>query len=97
MARLLVTQAARDGLIRCRAFLAGKNPLAARRAAEAINRHLQLLTRYPEMGRPFDPAPEMRELLIPFGDGGYAALYRHDPARDAVILLAFRHQKEAGY
>lgn len=49
------------------------------------------------MGRPFDPAPEMRELLIPFGDGGYAALYRHDPARDAVILLAFRHQKEAGY
>ncbi len=39
----------------------------------------------------------MRELIIAFGDTGYVALYRHDPSNDAVVVLAFRHQKEAGY
>lgn len=39
----------------------------------------------------------MRELIIPFGAAGYVALYRHDPMEDAVYLLAFRHQREAGY
>lgn len=41
--------------------------------------------------------PELRELVIAFGDSGYVALYRHEPAVDAVYILAFRHQKEAGY
>ena len=41
--------------------------------------------------------PELRELLIDFGDSGYAALYRYDPTKDAVYVLAFRHQKEAGH
>lgn len=97
MTRLIVTPQAAQGLERCRQFLAGKNPLAAQRAAEAIKRHLQLLQQYPEAGRPLDDIPELRELLIPFGDTGYVMLYRHAPERDAVMLLAFRHQKEAGY
>jgi hypothetical protein len=41
--------------------------------------------------------PELRELVIAFGDSGYVALYRHEPTADAVYVLAFRHQKEAGY
>jgi hypothetical protein len=41
--------------------------------------------------------PGLRELLIPFGDSGYVTLYRFMPAEDTVVLLAFRHQKEAGY
>jgi hypothetical protein len=41
--------------------------------------------------------PELRELVIPFGGSGYVALYRHEPADDAVYVLAFRHQKEAGF
>ncbi len=40
--------------------------------------------------------PEFRELLIPFGDGGYAALYRYVAEEDAVVVVAFRHQREAG-
>jgi hypothetical protein len=36
-------------------------------------------------------------LLISFGDSGYVALYRYQPQEDAVFILAFRHQKEAGY
>jgi plasmid stabilization system protein ParE len=97
MPTLAFTSQAKDGLARCRGFLREKNPLAAQRAAEAIRRHLQLLTRHPEAGRPFDDMPQLRELLIPFGDTGYVALYRHIPARDLIVLLAFRHQKETGY
>jgi len=51
----------------------------------------------PDIGRPFSEMPELRELVIAFGDSGYVALYRHEPAADAVYVLAFRHQKEAGY
>ena len=47
--------------------------------------------------RLFPEMPELRELVIAFGDSGYVALYRHEPTADAVYVLAFRHQKEAGY
>jgi hypothetical protein len=43
-----------------------------------------------------DESPELRSLVIPFGDAGYVALYRHDPVRDLVVVLAFRHQRDAG-
>jgi plasmid stabilization system protein ParE len=85
------------GLERCRRFLADKNRLAAVRAAEAINKQFSLLSRHPEIGRPYADAPELRELVIGFGDSGYVALYRHEPAKDTIFVLAFRHQKEAGY
>jgi len=49
------------------------------------------------MGRPLEDVPELRELLIPFGESGYVALYRYEASDDAVYILAFRHQKEAGY
>ncbi len=52
----------------------------------------------PEVGRPVEVGMlECRELLIPFGESGYVALYRYEPAKDAVYVLAFRHQKEVGY
>ena len=49
------------------------------------------------MGKPYPGMPELRELVIGFGDSGYAALYRHEPTVDTIYILAFRHQKEAGY
>jgi hypothetical protein len=36
-------------------------------------------------------------VLISFGDSGYIALYRHETAADTVYVVAFPHQKEAGY
>jgi plasmid stabilization system protein ParE len=51
----------------------------------------------PGIGRPFDSESNLRELVISFGSSGYVALYRHEPADDAVYVLAFRHQREAGY
>lgn len=97
MPQVIVTEGAAEGLERCRRFLAAKAPEATRRAGEAIEQQFLLLERTPGMGRPFPDLPELRELIIAFGDSGYVALYRHEPANDAVYVLAFRHQKEAGY
>jgi plasmid stabilization system protein ParE len=95
--RVIVTEGAVFGLERCRRFLAPKNARAAIRAGQEIARHFLLLEATPQMGRPLDDAPELRELIIGFGESGYVALYRYEPADDAVYVLAFRHQKEAGY
>lgn len=58
---------------------------------------MRLLESLPEIGRPVVDEPHLRELLIAFGDSGYAALYRYEAPDDAIYILAFRHQKEAGY
>ncbi len=82
---------------RCRQFLAAKAREAARRAGQVFEWQFQLLETAPDIGRPFPEMPELRELVIAFGDSGYVALYRHEPVDDTVYVLAFRHQKEAGY
>ena len=97
MPRVIVTEAAARGLERCRRFLASKNPPAAKRAGIAIERQFALLETKPDMGRPFPELPELRELVIDFGDSGYVARYRHDLAADCVYVLAFQHQKVDGY
>ena len=97
MPRVVVTEGAGAGLERCRLFLKTRNPQASRRAGQAIERQFGLLATMPEMGRPFADAPTLREWVVDFGDSGYVALYRHEQADDAVYILAFRHQKEAGY
>jgi plasmid stabilization system protein ParE len=95
--RVILTQGAVRGLERCRRFLAEKSPPAAQRAADAIKKALRGLADFPEIGRPFPEEPDCRELIIPFGDSGYIALYRYEAIEDAVFVLAVRHQKEAGY
>jgi len=95
--RVVITQRAAQGLEHCRQFLADKNPQAAVRAGQAIEQQVLQLENNPDIGRPLNDLPELRELVIEFGDSGYAALYRHLPAIDTVVVFAFRHQKEAGY
>ena len=97
MPRVIITQGAANGLERCRLFLVGKNPQAARRAGQAIERQFALLETSPDIGRPLDDLPELRELIVAFGESGYVALYRHELESDTAYVLAFRHQKEAGY
>lgn len=97
MPRLVVTAGARRGLERCRRFLQERSPEASRRAGQAILRQFRMLETAPAIGRPLVDAPELRELIIGFGDSGYVALYRHEPDEDAVYVLAFRQQREAGY
>jgi plasmid stabilization system protein ParE len=90
-------QGAAKGLERWRQFLVEKNPQAARRAGQAIERQFTLLETNPDIGRPLDDVPELRELVVAFGESGYVALYRHELDSDTLYVLAFRHQKEAGY
>ena len=85
------------GIERCRAFLKDAGLHIVHRASNAIDKQITLLETSPEIGRPFMDDIRLRELLIPFGDSGYVALYRYDGEDDAVYVLAFRHQKEAGY
>ncbi len=96
MPRVIWTPAALGDVERLHDFLKDKNPLAARRAVRAIREGLGLLADQPQVGRPVENMePEFREWLISFGDSGYVALYHFD-GKDAVIL-AVRHQREAGY
>lgn len=74
-----------------------KAPAGASRAGQAIERQFLLLESTPLVGRPLQDTAELRELAIPLGDSGHVALYRYKPADDIVFVLAFRHQKEAGY
>ena len=91
MPRVVVTAGAGRGLERCRRFLAGKNRSASVRAGQAIERQFTLLETLPNIGRPVPDQAELRELIISFGDSGYVQ------AEDTVYILAFRHQREAGY
>ena len=96
MPHLIWTPSALQDVHRVYRFLAEKNIDAAKRAAKAIRDGVKILAHQPEVGRPVEEMdPEYREWLIDFGDSGYIALYRYD-GRMAVIL-AVRHQKEAGY
>ena len=67
------------------------------RAGALVERPFLLLENTPEIGRPVEEQPELRELVIGFGETGYVALYRYVPDEEAVFVLAFRHRKEAGY
>lgn len=97
MPRVIVTAIAAQGLDRCRLFLGKKNPIAALRASQSIEHAFSLLKSDPEIGRPITESIELRELIIPFGDSGYVALYRFSQKDNSVYILAFRHQKEADY
>ena len=77
-------------------FLALRNQDAAKRAIKAIRQDVKVLSLQPGMGRPAqDMNDEFRDWIIDFGDSGYVARYRLDA--QYVIILAVRHQKEAGF
>lgn len=56
---------------------------------------LNILEQHPEIGRMVQD--NFRELIISRGKTGYIALYEYDETADVVLVLAIRHQREAGY
>ena len=96
MPRLIWSPAALRDVQRLYRFLAEKNPEAASRAVKAIRDAMKIIALQPSIGRPAEEMdPAYRAWLIDFGDSGYVALYRLDG--DTAIILALRHQREAGY
>jgi plasmid stabilization system protein ParE len=96
MPQLIWSPAALRDVDRLYRFLADKNPEAARRAAKSIREAMKIMRDQPGIGRPIaDMEPGFREWLIPFGDSGYVSLYRFNG--ETAVMLAVRHQREAGY
>ncbi len=96
MPPLVWTAEALADVKRLHQFLFEKDIEVAKALANVILTHAKQLENFPQIGRPApDLEPEHRELLIPFASSGYILLYAQD--EDKVIILAIRHQKEAGF
>jgi plasmid stabilization system protein ParE len=96
MPRLIWSPPTLQDVKRLYRFLAGKNLDAAKRAVKAIRKGVKVISSQPGIGRPVnDMEPEYREWLIDFGNSGYVVLYRCGVKN--TVILAVRHQKEAGY
>jgi plasmid stabilization system protein ParE len=86
---------AADDLDRLADFLLGEWPLAAVSTVDMVVDALGILAQHPKIGRPVGQG--LRELVISRGKSGYLALYDYDEQSDMVLVLALRHQREAGY
>ena len=94
MARLIYTAKALADLERLTDFLIDSDAGAALETVALIEEAVKVLERHPLIGRLVEPA--LRELVISRGRSGYVALYSFEPVHDAVLILAIRHQREAG-
>ncbi len=95
MAEVIVSRNADADLERLAAFLSDEEPAAALATYDLVLGGLEVLRTYPSIGRPVDQV--LRELVISRGSTGYLALYEYDARSDQVVILALRHQREAGY
>jgi plasmid stabilization system protein ParE len=76
-------------------FLLDDEPHSAIETGEVLVRGIEILAEHPLIGRPVEEG--LRELILSRGRSGYVVLYRFDVARDQVLILAIRHQREAGF
>ena len=76
-------------------FLVETEPTAAEETIHLITEAVMVLERHPYIGRMLDE--DLRELIISRGKSGYVALYSFEEIEDTILILAVRHQREAGY
>jgi addiction module RelE/StbE family toxin len=95
LARVIYTARALADLTRLTDFLIESEPAAAPETVELIIEAVQVLENHPLIGRLAEQ--DLRELVISRGKSGYLALYSYEAAQDVVLVLAVRHQLEAGY
>lgn len=95
MARISYSSRALANLERISDFLSAEGLDAQREALDLIDEAISILDRHPLIGRQAEH--DMRELVISQGRTGYVALYSYEIASDAVLVLALRHQREAGF
>jgi plasmid stabilization system protein ParE len=95
MARVEITDRALADLERLFDFIATDDPRRAGEQLLSVRKAIELLADHPLLGR--DAEDGRRELVLSRGRYGYIAKYRWLPADDVVLILAVRHQLEAGY
>jgi addiction module RelE/StbE family toxin len=95
MAEVVYARHAFADLERLADFLLKEAPQAAITAIDLIREGIGILDRHPFVGRASEAG--LRELVISYGKSGYVALYSYEQQQDVVLVLAIRHQREAGY
>jgi plasmid stabilization system protein ParE len=95
LAKLIYSDSALADLERLSDFLLESEALAATETIDLIAEVVGLLSRHPLIGRPVERG--LRELVISRGHTGYVALYSVEDEHNAVLVLAIRHQREAGF
>jgi len=95
MIEVRYSERAFNDLQRLTDFLLDSDPTTALDTAGVIFEAIDILARSPEIGRRVHAGN--RELVISRGRTGYLALYRYLPNVQRVLVLALRHQREAGY
>ena len=95
MAEVVYSRHAFADLVRLADFLIKNAPESAIAAIDVVRDGIEILERHPFVGRPCEEG--LRELLISYGKSGYVALYSYEQRQDVVLVLAIRHQREAGY
>lgn len=95
MAQVVYSEHAVDDLERLAEFLAANDPALAFETLAIIQDAVTILGRHPLIGRLAEQG--LREMVISRGRTGYIALYDFIEVDDAVLVLAIRHQREAGF
>jgi plasmid stabilization system protein ParE len=95
VARVEVAAGALPDLERLFDFIAEAEPERALAQLASVRAAMRLLGDHPLLGRVAEDG--RRELVLSRGRYGYVAKYRWLPAEDVVLIVAVRHQREAGY
>jgi plasmid stabilization system protein ParE len=95
LAELIYSGPAVSDLDRLTDFLLDADPASAPSTIALITEAIEVLGNHPMIGRPVEEG--LRELVISRGKSGYVALYSYEEAEDVVLILAIRHQREAGF
>jgi plasmid stabilization system protein ParE len=95
MTQWLVSQEAADDLEALVDFLLSDMPEHAVQTVDLIMDALNILQNHPNIGRQIQHP--LRELVMSRGRTGYVALYEYDGQADVAVVLAIRHQRQAGY
>jgi plasmid stabilization system protein ParE len=95
LAQLIYASRAVEDLDRLVDFLLDVDAAAAVDTVALLAEAIDVLANHPLIGRPAEQG--LRELVISRGHSGYVALYSYEQLGDSVLVLAIRHQREAGY
>ena len=95
MARIIYSEQALGDLERLTGFLLESDASVALETVGLIEEAVSILARHPLVGRSVEHG--LRELVISRGRTGYVALYSFEENADVILILAIRHQREAGY
>lgn len=91
------TREAKEDIKRLYTFLLERDIQSARRAKIAIGKAMKFLEDFVFACRKSSSDnPFLREMLIPFGNSGYVALFEIEDKK-TVTILAIRHQREEDY